>query len=257
VLKKQQKNIVMNKKYNNPPIKEAICEFNFSPETIWDITIPGIFFEKVNNKYPIKNQRKIQEIGMHQDGHGELYQKITTSDRILFYSDDNYYLIQMGPRFLAIHRMNPYNGWLKFKPQIEFAIKTLHEIIKKCECQSIGLKYINSIELPADIELERYFDFYPYRGQNIMGKMENFIAGNVLSFNEGRDIAKVVLTNEIPNIPDKISILLDLNYYLDKPQTFSIESILQWIEEAHEKIEAIFEACIKDSLRERFQMVTK
>jgi hypothetical protein len=32
----------MGKSYAKPPIVEAVCEFRLSPDTEWDLTVPGL-----------------------------------------------------------------------------------------------------------------------------------------------------------------------------------------------------------------------
>lgn len=46
----------MGRKYRNPPLIEALCEFQFVPTQPWDLTIPGFFYEKVKNDFPAKQQ---------------------------------------------------------------------------------------------------------------------------------------------------------------------------------------------------------
>ena len=42
---------------------------------------------------------------------------------------------------------------------------------------------------------------------------------------------------------------------LAQPQTVSANQALEWVEEAHQKVEGIFEGCITERLREIFQEV--
>lgn len=35
----------------NPPLVEAVCEFQFVPESKWDWTIPGLLFEKIGKEF--------------------------------------------------------------------------------------------------------------------------------------------------------------------------------------------------------------
>jgi len=42
----------VSRKYTNPPILEALCEFQFVPSQPWDMTIPGFLYEKINHEFP-------------------------------------------------------------------------------------------------------------------------------------------------------------------------------------------------------------
>jgi uncharacterized protein (TIGR04255 family) len=46
----------MSKKYETPPIIEALCHFQYRQNTSWDLTIPGFIYEKVKNTFPQKTQ---------------------------------------------------------------------------------------------------------------------------------------------------------------------------------------------------------
>lgn len=52
----------MGKKYKNPPIVEVVCEFRLSDDTLWDLTIPGLLYEKLKDEFLHREQRLFQEV---------------------------------------------------------------------------------------------------------------------------------------------------------------------------------------------------
>jgi len=44
----------MVKKYAKPPIVEAVCEFRLTHDTRWDLTVPGLLYEKLKASFPQK-----------------------------------------------------------------------------------------------------------------------------------------------------------------------------------------------------------
>ncbi len=45
----------MRKKYKNPPLIEALCEFYFVPETFQDFdSLINLYYEKVQSTFPNK-----------------------------------------------------------------------------------------------------------------------------------------------------------------------------------------------------------
>ena len=245
----------MGKKYENPPIIEAVCEFRITSDTKWDLTIPGLIYERVSKEYPIKEQRLIQEVEMNQSQQ-ELQQQIRTTERIFFLSDERKTFIQVGPHLLAVNSLKPYPAWGVFKPKIERAFRSLVETVDVQGLQRIGLRYINRIEIPGlSRNLGDYFEFRPFLGQGLPNDVTNFIVGCIFSFLNGRDACKVELTKARPEKPDNAAFLLDLDYYLARPQGVSVNEALEWVNVAHSQIEGVFEGCIKDSLREIFREV--
>ena len=53
------------RRYRNPPIEEALCEFRFPPEQDWDPTIPGKLQTKFGDEYTGKpREQRVVEVGL-------------------------------------------------------------------------------------------------------------------------------------------------------------------------------------------------
>jgi uncharacterized protein (TIGR04255 family) len=244
----------MSKKYAKPPIVEAVCEFRLTPETRWDLTVPGLLYEKLKVSFPQKEQRMIQEVELMQGLEGWL-QQIHTSERIIFFTEDKKMLVQVGPRLLTINVLKPYPHWEGFKPRIEMAWKSLQVAIEVRGLERIGLRYINHIELPGQsVELAEYFEFYPFVGQRLPQQMASFLVGAEFSYADDRDHCRVQLT-PILGSGGKSLLMLDIDYFLARPRAVEVVDALAWVEEAHSRVEEVFEGCITDKLREMFEEV--
>jgi len=243
----------MGRRYKNPPIVEAVCEFHFTQDTHWDLTIPGRFYEGVKEEFPHREQRSVQDLQIIQEPQG-FRQELRVSERVLLFSPDRKLLVQIGPRLLVVNALKPYPTWQGFKPRIEIALRKLQEVVDIRGLELIGLRYINRIELPEEelVRLSDYFHFYLTLGPRLPQSMASFIAGAEFSYKEGRDRCRVQLTLE-PNSGEKRALLLDINYFLAKPGAVEVPEVLQWVEEAHTQVEEIFEGCITDRLREMFE----
>jgi len=245
----------MGKVYIKPPVIEAVCEFRLTSDTKWDLTIPGLVYEKLKEDFPIKEQREIQEFDVIQDPDG-VKQRVKRSDRVLFFKEDKKLFIQVGPHFLAINCLKPYPKWEMYKPNISKAFGVLSDVLETIKLRRIGLQYRNRIDIPGNnIDLDDYFEFGINLGRHITQPMVDFIAGCTLSFSENSDLCRIQLTNITSDIPETTTVLLDINYFLVKPRSFTKEETMNWIEEAHTRIEEIFEGCLKDKLRELFEEV--
>lgn len=42
---------MVQRQYRNLPIEEAVCEFRFAPGSAWNLTVPGLFYEKIKDFY--------------------------------------------------------------------------------------------------------------------------------------------------------------------------------------------------------------
>jgi len=244
----------MGRKYKNPPVIEVVCDFRLTPETRWDLTVPGLLYEKLKVSFPHKEQRVLQEVELTQGPEG-LQQHIRTRERMLFFTEDRKMIVQVGTGLLVINVLKPYPHWEGFRPRIEMAWKSLQETIDVQGLERIGLRYINHIELPSQSAgLAEYFEFYPSVGQRLPQQVASFLAAVEFSFADGRDHCRVQFTS-IPASGDKSSFMLDIDYFLARPRAVEVADTLAWVEEAHSRVEEVFEGCITDSLRKMFQEV--
>ncbi len=244
----------MGRRYAAPPLIEAVCELRLTPDTQWDLTIPGMIYEKVKDDFPNREQRLAQEVEIEQGPQG-MQQKVRTDERVLLTTENGRSFIQIGSHLLAVNCLKPYPAWAGFKPLIERALQALNTTVKVKGIERAGLRYINRIEIPTHtIKLEEYFDFRPHLGPNLPKRTSGFALQCLLPFSE-KDACTVQLSSAVPEEAGNSAILLDLDYFLVQPRAIVLDKALEWIEEAHQRIEEVFEGCITERLRELFQEI--
>ncbi len=121
----------------------------------------------------------------------------------------------------------------------------------------IGLRYINRIVFPSTpIELESYLQFYPFTGPRLPKTWLGFTAGIESEFEQERDILRLQLLNVTPGEADqKPAVLLDLDYFLARPQAVAIDQAMNWVHQAHDRVLSAFEACLTDRSRQMFEPI--
>ncbi|HED03512.1 MAG TPA: TIGR04255 family protein [Candidatus Fraserbacteria bacterium] len=245
----------MGRRYPHPPLIEAVCEFRLAQDSSWDLTIPGLVYEKIKDEFPHREQRLMQDMEISRTQEG-LQQQVRTSERVLFFTKDRGMFVQLGPRLLAINCLKPYPTWAGFKQNIGKAFKALTDIVEVKGLQRIGLRYINLIEMPSSlVRLEDYFEFYLFLGPRLSQNMAHSIAGCEFQYAIDRDRCRVQLTPAPSASSGHPTLNLDIDYFLAKPRGVEVESAIDWVEESHNRVEEVFEGCITDRLRELFQEV--
>lgn len=246
----------MGKKYKNPPIIEALCEFQFIPSQPWDITIPGLFYEKIKDEFPIRQQQTGFGLSF-QPKEGLLEQKVEMTQRIQFFRPDKSALIQVGQDLLTINHLKPYPTWEVLKPLIINNLIKYKEISNPKGFKRIGLRYINRIEFEkGPIELTDYFNYYPFLPSKLPQIHESFLVRVEIPYEGGRDRLIMNLGSIIPEKPEILPLLLDLDYIMAIPEHISLDQAYDWIENAHTVIENAFEACLTDKARAMFGEVS-
>ncbi|MBI3089201.1 MAG: TIGR04255 family protein [Candidatus Tectomicrobia bacterium] len=244
----------MGRKYKNPPLLEVVCEFRFDPNSPWDLAIPGLIYEKLRNTFPKRRQTKLYE-GAVSAGPEGVQQQIKEKEGLRFLREDGAAFLQLSPHLLEVHHLKPYPTWEGFLPLIDKSIRVYIDIASPSRLQRIGLRYINRIDLHGvEVKLEDNFNLYPFVGSQL-GNFGHFFLGLKIPFERGRDLLQIQMAMLMPDKPDVIPILLDLDYFLAQPGQLKLGDQIAWLNQAHEQIELKFEGCLKDSLREQFEEV--
>ena len=242
----------MGRKYSNPPIVEALCEFQFVPSQPWDMTIPGLLYEKIGGEFPVKQQQMGFGIGL-QPKEGGIEQRVEMSQRMQFLRSNKTSLVQVGPDLLTINHLKPYPTWEIFKLLILENLDTYQTVAKPKGFRRIGLRYINRIEFDREtIKLSDYFNYYPFIPGGLPQARDTFNIRVEIPYEEGRDRLLLTFASMIPEQPGVLSLLLDLDYVMVMPERIPIGQTPDWTEKAHITVENAFEACITDKCRSLF-----
>ena len=247
----------INKKYKNPPLIEAVCEFRFDPASPWDPTIPGLLYEKISKNFPKKKKLQIHEMMFTLDTKEEAgikhQQQFRVRERAQFLREDEKLFVQIDENLLAVNHLKPYSSWHEFFSVIQTIYNSYQEISKPKGIQRIGVRFINQIEIPKElIELKDFFNFYPFIGEKLPQVLGHVIVGTTFLFENSRDLAKVQLLSK-PAGAGKSIFILDIDYILEKSYTISLSEALNWINDAHTKIEMIFEESLTNETKKLFE----
>jgi len=244
----------MNKKYKKPPIQEVVVEFEFTPGNKWDMTIPGLIYEKVRNDFPERKEQAGIGIQFQKTKEGFAHKVSPAPPRIQFYRKDGTALLQVAPNILIINQLKPYPSWKKLKPMVDKIFKIYKKVASPKGFKAIRLRYINKINTSKEeLELNEYFNLYPEMPENIAPDCSGFITRIEIPYQENRDHLLITMGSSNPEDPNKISIVLDLDYLLYKPESIPLNNYKEWLEQAHSAIEDTFESCITEKTRNIFK----
>ncbi len=244
----------MSRRYELSPIIEALCQFQFEPDSSWDLTIPGLIYEKVQKTFPKRNQVAQISIGIAANAE-VIGQQIGALPLMQFLNEAGNTLIQVGQNLLTVNQLKPYSSWQQFLPLIEEGLQAYRNVAHPRTIQRVALQYLNRIEFEHPVKLEDYLHFYPFLGKELPQDIGAFVVGVQISRENARDLLNLQLTRLNVEAPNEVAMILDLNYMLAKPGEVALDHVLEWVNNAHDYVEEIFEACITDQLRQRFKEV--
>ena len=250
----------MSRKYRNPPIVEALCEFRFDPGDPWDLAVPGLVYEELGGaggRFPKRRQAANLEVELTLTDSGA-QQQVARSERMQFLRGDEKVLVQIGPNLLAVNHLKPYSSWQEFFSLVRDGFETYNKVTKPKGVKRIGVRYINRVEIPEpSIRLEDFLEFRPYMGSNLRQEIAGpFVVGVHIPYEDGRDVLRLQLSSVRKDTPG-MALMLDLDYFLAQPGGVPLGGVLEWNDVAHGRVEEVFEACITDRLRQLFDEVVE
>ncbi len=241
----------MGRNYKSPPVIEALCEFRFINKH-WDMTMPGLFYQKVREEFPTITEKNVVEMLVNEQQPGQEVHGVMTP-RIQFMNKNESALLQLGPGILVVNCLRPYPSWPAFKDLIFQTLTQYKQVASTVELERIGLRYINKIDLPLETETRTQFNYYPHLPKLPANEARNFLLRTELDFVQPNGVLVLTLAT-VPSEKDDIkSLVLDLDFVSQGADRLSFETVKSWVETAHHNIETAFEASIVDSLRATFE----
>ncbi len=241
----------MGKKYKEPPIVEALCEFQFEPDAVWDLVMPGLIYEELRSDFPKREPRRVLDV----DGRGMGF---PYSEAIRFLCEDEKASILVGSNVLSISHLKPYPTWEEFLPMIKRGFEAYRKVVEPKALRSVELRYINEMETKGGFEeLKNFFNLRPFVGLSLPQGTGAFITGVQAPREGSRDSLKIEIQGSESEEGGSMRVTLDLDYVLFEPEKVGLESIFDWVELAHNSVESAFEACITDNTRQTFEEVEK
>jgi uncharacterized protein (TIGR04255 family) len=243
----------MPRKYENPPLVEALCEFRFLGEQAWDWTIPGIVYERIKAEYPEKRQEGVLEVPVRPTTDAMLVGVKTGVSKMQFFRADKSALVQVGPDLLAVNSIPqgpalPYPGWETFKPEVLKHLQSYREVANPKCLTRVGVRYINRLAVPTGekFSLERYFRALPNLPAGLPQVLSTILINFEVPFDDPPGMLRFIFGSGNSDQPDVANFLLDMEMYVAGAQVPSLETVDQWLEKAHDRVEAAFDASFTD-----------
>jgi uncharacterized protein (TIGR04255 family) len=239
----------MGRLYKNPPLIEALCEFQFESGQPWDWTIPGLVYDKVKKEYPKKKHQKIIEMEVRAEN--EISQTVKGGiARMQFLREDETALVQVGPNLMVVNHLKPYPTWGKFQEMIKNGLAVYRDVANPKAMKRISLRYINRLEIPqSQVRIEDYILAVPNIPEPLPQVFATWIQRVEIPFEDSNGVMVMqsgLIRHEVPN---SIAFLLDLDFITLDIQKVNLDNVMDWVAKAHDEVEKAFEVCITDKTR--------
>lgn len=236
-------------KYRKPPLIEALCEFGFQETGIPSNIILGKLYEQIEEDFPTIETHR----GIDVESEGDTPSpSIVMEERTRFVSKDGARLIQVGPGLLIANQLKPYRDYHSFRTFIQETMDVYFRVAKPEGLRHIGLRYINRIEMMPGQPLEEVFHIGFKMPEIFQTFPDPYLLRTEFTYREGRDRLVVIFATASSQEDSPTAVTLDFDYILVKPDEIN-DKLLEWMDEAHEKIEDVFHACLTESILDSFE----
>ena len=249
------------RRYRNPPIEEALCEFRFKPGQAWDLTIPGKLQAAIGEEYVGKPQeQRVVQVGLQVQGDKSSNLQLGEGlAKVQLVTGDGKRMVGVGPDVLSIHMMRPYqdpreperSGWEEFRPRTETALGAYWDVAQPLGVLRVGIRYINKIVIPqGTVAVEKYLKCALPDVAGLPDQLTNFMSRVDYSY---ADNVRIVLSQGSVDVPPgQVGFLLDLDVIWENSEPVDKLRALSIANDLRERERAAFEAVITDKARELF-----
>lgn len=242
------------RRYKNPPIEQAICEFRFAPERAWDPTLagrlPGIRLE-----YDGQVQ-ELRQLEWTLSESGTLSPALTFKEgppRVRFESKGAHRAVEISPSILSVQASRPYIGWFEdFRPRVHAAFGEFCEVTKPDGVVRIGIRYINRIRLADRLEsLAVYFRYLPQVPSGIPQGIAKTQNRSQFNYGDGTKLLLTFAGAEIEGGATDVVLDLDMSWE-SSGECMPLADALTTADDLRRKERDAFEAIITDEARRIF-----
>lgn len=243
-----------DRRYRNPPVVEALCEI-YLKESAWDDTVPGQFYDRVKDRFPVKRQREIQEAKFSLSTAGEAAAGIRRLPPwIQFVTESGDRMIQLARDLLVVNQLRPYPHFDDWEPAIYSALEVYRELAMPKAVARLGVRYINRVAIPEPrIRMEEYFTLYPQLPQAMGDERGGFLLRVEVPAMAGENTVFLTFASAPADNPGETAFLLDLYNVFQPSEPLALETLQCPVKTAHENIITAFEGSITDRLRTLFK----
>ena len=253
--------MTQRRRYRNPPIEEALCEFGFASGADWDPTIPGKLQVALGDEYSGKpREQKAVQVGLRvQKGKLADLRYDEGISKVQLFTKVGTRMVGVGPDVLSIHMLRPYQdpvdfekgGWEEFRPRIVDALEAYREVASPGPVNGVGVRYINKLRVPlARVRVEDYLKCAYLEIDGLPQDYGNFVSRvDYIYDDETRLELSYGLLSTSPN---GVQCLLDLDVIRRPGTSVDWEDSLRIADDLHERAGSAFEAVVTDKARELF-----
>lgn len=227
-------------RYQKPPLVEALCEVRFASTEgrRWDWTIPGMLYERIQDRFPTRKSRHAINIPVTTP----VPLGATASiERLQFVSRDESTVVQVGPDLLAVNSLGQHLGWVELRDTLLDVLATYREIASPSGIAMTAVRYINRVEIPnqSGFALEQYFKVLPGLPAGVPRAVTTFVIHTEVEYEAPAAIFRF-LFGTTESKEQSAAFMLDYEHVSRESVPPTFDDLRGWLDAGHDRIELAF-----------------
>jgi len=258
-----QRLAVPRREYRNPPVHEVILDVQFQRGL--DEPVLRELRGRLAESFPHVEQQNLMQVQMAVGPSGAGYQNMLSQFGGWVFKRDGGWLVQTAPMSITLHLVRPgawpagpYPGWPVIYPEYLRVHAALQDVYGALEPKRAGLRYLNRIAIPQGENVNDWLEFkvtapqvlhdlYSFNLRQIWAR-----AGNYEDISATVGLAKIEVGDAALAAANQ-GVLIDIDVFNLWPERAPpYQRLPDWFARAHDVENEIFEGCITEQLRQRF-----
>jgi len=240
--------------YKRPPITEAVVEFRFREPV--DQRVVDKVSARLAERYPAHETIHVLDIQINSGNPGA----VRASPAFIGYKRTNLDgtgIVIVATTHLTTSVLAPYPGWDVFQAIVRDNWKIGRTVLRYREISRIGIRYINRIDIPLQIEknalrIADYLTVFPSYSEADLPHVERFTLQLATHLTT---IASSLIIN-VASVPsplvDHVSLLLDIDIGRQDDVPQNDRDLWKFVDSVRLMKNRVFESAVTDTLRELF-----
>jgi uncharacterized protein (TIGR04255 family) len=245
----------MTRHYDRAPIVEAIIDLRVALPVDSTVEIFDTLAIGLNDSFPTRKVIQALSMGFHQsaDGKGDgTFESSSTKAGLRLETADGKRVLQLQLGGFTYSHLPPYSDWSTFRGEARPLWFKYLAATKASQVIRAAVRVINKIPISGVLaDLPRYSNLCLKLPEDLNARPDAFFTQFQMDGARWAEGCRVLVNSGAAPRPDgKLEFLLDFDIFVDDPRDAASEETWALLDKLSEAKDALFEACITDSVRE-------
>lgn len=238
------------KHYSRAPVTEALIDIQVQLPQEVKLDILAQVYSSIQTEYPKREEVLVFQGQMIA---GASVGATASQSQIGYraFSKDQKQILQVRLDGFTFSRLAPYDCWETFRDEAKRLWSIYQSLANPAAITRLAVRYINRLDIPLPVsDLNNYLRTFP----EVSSDLPQGLSGYFMQLQIPQEkLATMLVLNQAlvpPPTPDFISILLDLDLFLERDIPKDGIELWEVVEQMHEQKNKAFEACITEHTRE-------